>query len=103
VINRAVRGEIGFTGLLISDDLSMAALEGTLGARAKAALFAGCDIVLHCNGKLDEMRDVAAHTKALAGESAARAEVALAHLRPPVPLDIAAAEARLGEMMGAEA
>ncbi|HEV7821264.1 MAG TPA: glycoside hydrolase family 3 N-terminal domain-containing protein, partial [Burkholderiales bacterium] len=103
VINRVIRGEIGFTGLLISDDLSMAALEGTLGARAKAALFAGCDIVLHCNGKLDEMRDVAAHTKALAGESAARAEVALAHLRPPVPLDISAAEARLGEMMGAEA
>jgi len=103
VINRIIRGEIGFEGLLVSDDLSMAALEGPLGARAKAALLAGCDIVLHCNGKLDEMRDVAAHTKPLAGEAAARAQAALAHLHPPAPLDIAAAEARLGEMIGAEA
>jgi beta-N-acetylhexosaminidase len=103
VINRIIRGEIGFEGLLLSDDLSMAALEGTLGGRAKAALLAGCDIVLHCNGKLEEMLEVAAHTKPLTGEAAGRAEAALAHLHPPAPLDIAAAEARLGEMMGAEA
>ncbi len=103
VVNKIIRGEIGFEGLLLSDDLSMAALSGPLGARAKAAYLAGCDIVLHCNGKLDEMQDVAAHAKPLAGEAAARAEAALAHLRPPMPLDIALAEARLGEMIGADA
>lgn len=103
LVNKIIRGEIGFEGLLMSDDLSMAALSGPLGARAKAAHLAGCDIVLHCNGKFDEMQDVAAHTKPLAGEAAARAEAALAHLRAPMPLDIAAAEARLGEMVGAEA
>ena len=50
---------IGFDGLLISDDLCMRALAGTPGERAAAALAAGCDVVLHCNGDLDEMREVA--------------------------------------------
>ena len=103
VVNKIIRGEIGFEGLLVSDDLSMGALSGPLGARAKVALLAGCDIVLHCNGKLVEMREVAAHVKPLAGEAAVRAATALAQLRPPVPLDIALAEARLGEIIGADA
>jgi beta-N-acetylhexosaminidase len=103
LVNKIIRGEIGFDGLLISDDLSMAALSGTLGTRAKAALLAGCDIALHCNGKLEEMQDMAGHVKPLAGEAAARADAALAELCAPVPLDIAAAEAQLGEMIGAEA
>lgn len=104
VIRKIIRGEIGFEGLLVSDDLSMSALEGPLGTRAKAALFAGCDIALHCNGKLDEMRDVAREAKELAGESLHRADAALAQLRAPVALDVGAAEARLREMlMGAVA
>jgi len=70
-----------------------------LGARTKAALFAGCDIALHCNGKMDEMIGVAKEAKELAGESLARANAALAHLREPAPLDVAAAEARLREML----
>jgi beta-N-acetylhexosaminidase len=100
LIGRMVRGEIGFDGLLISDDLSMAALSGTLADRAKAALFAGCDIVLHCNGKMDEMRGVASRVKPLAGDAARRADQALAQLRDPVPLDTEAAEAHLAELVG---
>jgi beta-N-acetylhexosaminidase len=103
VIGRVVRGEIGFEGLLVSDDLSMAALQGPLADRAKAALFAGCDIVLHCNGKMEEMRDVASRTKPLAGDAERRAQAALAQLHAPVPLDIDAAEAHLDEMVGAKA
>ncbi len=65
VIRDVIRGEIGFDGLLISDDLSMNALDGPLSVRTKAALFAGCDVVLHCNGKMDEMREVADEVKEL--------------------------------------
>jgi len=101
ILHNVVRGEIGFEGLLISDDLSMSALSGAMRARAKAAFFAGCDIVLHCNGKLDEMREIAAETKALSGAALARAEGALEHLHAPIQLDVAAAELRLSEVLGA--
>ncbi|MEQ9042486.1 MAG: beta-N-acetylhexosaminidase [Alphaproteobacteria bacterium] len=59
VIEGVIRKQIGFDGLLMTDDVSMAALEGALGARARAALAAGCDVVLHCNGKLAEMTALA--------------------------------------------
>jgi beta-N-acetylhexosaminidase len=58
-VSDVVRREIGFDGLLLSDDLSMQALGGTLGERAARALAAGCDIALHCNGRMDEMTQVA--------------------------------------------
>lgn len=58
VIASIIRGHIGFDGLLFSDDLSMQALSGTVGQRAGAVLAAGCDIALHCNGQMAEMRDV---------------------------------------------
>ena len=74
VIRDVIRGEIGFDGLLMSDDLSMKALDGPLSVRAKAALFAGCDLVLHCNGKMEEMREVAAEAKALEGTALKRAQ-----------------------------
>ena len=60
MINQVIRGVIGFQGLLMSDDVSMNALAGTIAERTRAIVNAGCDMVLHCNGKLDEMRDVAA-------------------------------------------
>jgi beta-N-acetylhexosaminidase len=100
VIHNIIRGEIGFDGLLVSDDLSMAALEGPLGVRAKAALFAGCDIALHCNGKLEEMQEIAKEARPLAGKALARAEAALDRLRAPSELDFEKAEARLTEMVG---
>lgn len=99
VIQEIIRGEIGFDGLLFTDDLSMKALDGTLGNRAKLALLAGCDVAIHCNGNMDEMKDVAANVKPLAGQSLKRADAALARLQPPAKVEIAAAEMRLTEMM----
>src|SRR6185312_7147468 len=60
VIAEVIRGEIGFDGVLVSDDLSMQALGGSLGERAARALEAGCDIALHCNGQSEEMQAVVA-------------------------------------------
>lgn len=99
VIRDVIRGEIGFDGVLLSDDLSMQALDGPLDVRARAALFAGCDVVLHCNGKMDEMKLVASETKILEGLSLKRAEAALAHLIQPDVFDPRAAEARLAQLL----
>lgn len=103
VIRDVIRGEIGFDGLLMSDDLSMKALDGPLAVRARAALFAGCDLALHCNGDMDEMKDVASEAKGLEGQPLRRSEQALAHLRAPAAFDTAAAEARLATLLGAVA
>ena len=65
VINDIIRGEIGFRGLLMSDDLGMKALTGPFDARAAAALDAGCDLVLHCEGDMAEMEAVANGTGAV--------------------------------------
>jgi len=101
VVRDVIRGEIGFEGLLMSDDLSMKALDGALSVRAKQAQFAGCDLVLHCNGNMDEMRDVASEVKNLEGQSLKRSEQALGHLSAPAPLEPEAAEARLAQLLGA--
>ena len=69
VIDSVIRGHIGFSGFLISDCLTMKALEGSLGTRAKKSLSAGCDAVLHCSGVLEEMIDVAAQTTPLKEEA----------------------------------
>jgi beta-N-acetylhexosaminidase len=103
VIRDVIRGEIGFDGLLMSDDVSMNALSGPISVRAKAALFAGCDVVLHCNGRIEEMREVAEEAKPLEGPALRRAERALAQLGPAAAFDRDAAEARLGELMAAVA
>jgi beta-N-acetylhexosaminidase len=100
VVRDVIRGEIGFEGLLMSDDLSMKALDGPLSVRARAALFAGCDLALHCNGDMDEMREVASEMKDLEGPALKRSEQALAHLSAPSPFDAAAAEARLAALLG---
>ena len=63
MVREVIRELIGFDGLLMSDDMSMDALTGTLAERTRAALAAGCDVVLHCNGRLDEMRAVAARRR----------------------------------------
>jgi beta-N-acetylhexosaminidase len=72
VIGEIIRGEIGFDGVLVSDDLSMKALGGRLGERASQALSAGCDLVLHCNGDKREMADIAAATGPISARAAAR-------------------------------
>jgi beta-N-acetylhexosaminidase len=103
VVRDVIRGEIGFDGLLMSDDLSMKALDGALSVRAKQALFAGCDLVLHCNGNMDEMQEVASAVNELKGPALKRSEHALAHLSPPGQFDPEAAEARLAVLLGAGA
>jgi beta-N-acetylhexosaminidase len=100
VVKEIIRGEIGFDGLLMSDDLSMNALSGTLAQRAKASLFAGCDVLLHCNGKMDEMKEVASESKPLEDLSLKRAEAALAHLEPPEEFDAKAGTDRLNALLG---
>jgi beta-N-acetylhexosaminidase len=77
VIGDVIRGWMGFRGLLMSDDISMGALSGPITARSHAAIAAGCDVVLHCNGKLDEMHEVASAVPRLAGEAEVRADAAL--------------------------
>jgi len=75
-IGDVIRGAIGFEGVLLSDDLSMQALGGTLAERARGALAAGCDLALHCNGKLDEMREVAGAVRPLNAAAARRVATA---------------------------
>jgi beta-N-acetylhexosaminidase len=87
----------------MSDDLSMKALDGPLSVRARLSLFAGCDLALHCNGDMDEMKHVAAGVTELMGPALKRSEHALAHLAAPAPFDREAAEARLAELLGATA
>ena len=99
MIGEVIRGFIGFGGLLMGDDVSMNALSGTIAERARASLMAGCDLVLHCNGKLDEMRAVAAEAPELAGDGRRRAEAALAVRKSPAGIDLAAARRDFAAMM----
>ena len=100
VIREVIRDWIGFHGLLMSDDISMGALSGSIAARARAALAAGCDLVLHCNGKLDEMRAVATAVPPLAGAAAAGADAALSRRgQPSVTPDIAAWRAEFANLL----
>ena len=91
-IGIVIRGYIGFDGLLMSDDLSMRALSGTIGERTAASLSAGCDLALHCNGTLEEMKAVAAASPHLEGKARARFEAALSQLREPMPFSLQEAE-----------
>ncbi|MDQ1152853.1 beta-N-acetylhexosaminidase [Brevundimonas sp. SORGH_AS_0993] len=98
---RLMRDHLGFSGLILTDDLSMQALSGDLGQRAHRSLKAGCDVVLHCNGDLAEMKAVAEATCKLKGRARARAEAALARIvRTPEPLDPVAEHDRFFQTMG---
>jgi beta-N-acetylhexosaminidase len=99
VIKDIIRDHIGFQGLLISDDLSMKALSGTMGEKTRKSLDAGCDVVLHCNGILHEMREVAAAAGALKGKALNRAKWALKMQRKPLPFDQKMAEIDLGTVL----
>jgi beta-N-acetylhexosaminidase len=96
---RTLREEIGHAGLLMTDDISMGALSGPLADRARAALSAGCDIVLHCNGVLTEMEEIVAAAGLLSPAARTRAEAALACRRVPEPIDIPALEAELEALL----
>ncbi len=92
-----IRNDIGFAGLLLTDDLNMQALSGTVADRARRSLDAGCDIALHCNGDMTEMRAVAAAAPVMRGDTGLRAKAALACRKPPITIDIAATEAALAK------
>ena len=103
LIESVIRHEIGFDGLLMSDDLSMRALSGSLHERTRDALAAGCDVALHCNGNLDEMREVTAAAGPLRGPALARARRALKALTPPRDFDRGLAEAEADALCGVAA
>ncbi|WP_374331668.1 beta-N-acetylhexosaminidase [Aestuariivirga sp.] len=87
VISTIIRRQIGFRGLLMTDDLSMKALTGSYAEKTRRALDAGCDVVLHCNGEIAQMEEVAAAAGILKGRSLARAKAALKAARKPQPFD----------------
>jgi beta-N-acetylhexosaminidase len=99
VIDDAIRGTIGFEGVLLTDDLSMGALGGGLGARTSAALEAGCDLALHCNGRMDEMIEVARAARPISAPSRRRLAEGEAKRRPAA-FDRPAAEARFRDLLG---
>lgn len=90
-----IRKDIGFDGLLMTDDLSMEALSGTVSERATAAIAAGCDVILHCNGDADEMQAVATAAGAMTLPAMTRANRALAQRKTPTNIDIPQLEAEL--------
>lgn len=103
VIDEAIRskaaGRIGFDGLLMTDDLSMGALHGDFETRTRASLEAGCDMMLHCNGKMAEMQAIASETPELAGRALERAQAATGALREPDDFDPREAWNRLQEIV----
>jgi len=103
VTREIIRGEIGFDGLLMSDDLSMKALSGDMRARARRVIAAGSDVALHCNGDLSEMQAAAAGVPALSGRAQQRFATALAITTRSQPFDSAAAEQHLGRVLNSAA
>ena len=99
MVREVIRDLIGFKGLLMSDDISMGALSGDISERSRAALTAGCDVILHCNGKLDEMREVASAVPRLQGEAQKRAYAALQARLSPSEFDAKAARKVFEEMV----
>lgn len=101
VVEEIIRDHIGFDGLLLSDDLSMEALDGDLGQRAAAAMAAGCDIALHCNGKREEMQAVADNAPRMSDKARERAAAGAKRLGKPGDFDSEEAAKRLEELLAA--
>jgi beta-N-acetylhexosaminidase len=95
-----IRKDIGFDGLLMTDDLSMQALSGTVAARSTAAIAAGCDVILHCNGDAVEMADVAKAAGDMTDTAKTRAIRAVSSVKNPVNVDIPSLEAELEALLG---
>lgn len=99
LIHHVIRGEIGFDGLLMSDDVGMRALTGDFKDRTYRALVAGCDVALHCSGAMDEMLECAAGARKLEGEAARRAAEALDRIAPPADFDPGQGAVRLAHLL----
>lgn len=96
---RMIREEIGFDGLIMTDDISMKALKGDIGDLSREARSAGCDVILHCNGEFAEMQAVVSAAGTLDDDGQRRAEAALAARKRPTKVDIPALEAKLSELL----
>jgi beta-N-acetylhexosaminidase len=103
MISQVIRGFIGFSGALMSDDVSMGALAGPIAERVRQSLAAGCDLVLHCNGIFAEMQEVAANCPELGGAALERTARALASRHAPQAVDLAAARAEFTELVSGRA
>jgi beta-N-acetylhexosaminidase len=103
MISQVIRGFIGFSGALMSDDVSMGALAGPIAERVRRSLAAGCDFVLHCNGNLAEMQEVAANCPQLGGAALERTERALRSRTAPQAFDAEAARAEFTELVSGRA
>ena len=99
IMMQVIRQDIGFDGLIMTDDVSMEALSGTIADRAAASIAAGCDIVLHCNGDPVEMQAVATASGDMTPAASTRANRALAQRKTPDPIDIQALEAEFDTLM----
>ena len=99
VTREIIRGDIGFDGLLMSDDLTMKALTGPMRTRAEAVIAAGSDLALHCSGDLSEMLPAAAGAGRLQGRARQRFETAVNITKATRPFDSAAAEAQLAKVL----
>ena len=99
VIGKIIRERIGFDGALMTDDISMQALSGRVGHRAERAIRAGCDLVLHCNGDLAEMQEIAATAPELEGDALRRTDTALAFIGAAQKVDRPAIEARFDSLI----
>ena len=99
IIEEIIRGELGFDGCLMSDDISMQALSDTIGKRTENLFRAGCDIALHCNGEFAEMTEVAAATPVLAGDAARRAASAMARITHMISADAVAMRAEFEALL----
>jgi beta-N-acetylhexosaminidase len=100
MVDKVIRQFIGFSGLLMGDDVSMGALSGSIADRARASLQAGCDMVLHCNGNLAEMTELAAACPVLEGKAAERAASALSRRITPRAQDLAGMRADFARLIG---
>jgi beta-N-acetylhexosaminidase len=94
-----IRDQIGFDGLIMTDDLGMKALSGSLTDLSQQARAAGCDVILHCNGSLADKQEVAAAADRMDAEGQRRAEAALAARKQPDEVDIPALEAKLDALL----
>jgi len=100
IMEKVIREQMGLTGLIMSDDIGMKALEGSYAARTRAVIDGGCDVVLHCSGDLSEMIDVASAAPPLEGKAAERFQTARVALHAPEPFDAAEALALVTEAAG---
>ncbi|MCP4328099.1 MAG: beta-N-acetylhexosaminidase [Alphaproteobacteria bacterium] len=100
VIEEVIRREIGFDGLLLTDDLSMGALAGSMADRTRLSLAAGCDVILHCNGDLTEMREIADECPELGAAGWERYERGTRLIGAAADFDVAAASAALADLLG---